>query len=268
MKDTSEDHRNALRVVRFVGEAKTRVSAAASADMLLLEAAERGAISVPKSVLALMARGGLLEHASGQIVLTAAGRALATSRRTRDVLPEGIGDLALIDIDDGSGMQQTLVDLSESPLAQLARHRTRDGRLFLEVSEVNAGERLRSDYTRGQIMPRLGANWIASVASGRRDGAGGAVELTETALAARLRVEKAIAAVGPELSGVLLDICCYLKGLERVEAERGWPARSAKIVLKSALGALSRHYDPKAARRAKPRVLHWGTEDFRPNING
>lgn len=268
MKAVSEDHKAALRVARFVGDARASVSAAASADKLLLEAAERGAISVPKSVLATMARGGLLEHASGHVVLTPAGRALAKGRRTSDILPEGIGDLQLIDIDDGSGTQQALVDLSESPLAQLARHRTRDGLLFLEASEVNAGERLRSDYTRGQIMPRLGANWIASVASGRRDGAGGGVELTDAALAARLRVEKAIAAVGPELSGVLLDICCYLKGLERVEAERGWPARSAKIVLKSALGALSRHYDPKAARRKMPRVLHWGAEDYRPSING
>ena len=108
-------------------------------------------------------------------------------------------------------------------------------------AEFRAGERLRADYTHGNIMPRLGANWVASVASGRRGaGAGSMVELTDAALAARQRVEKAIEAVGPELAGVLIDICCFLKGIETVEMERQWPARSAKIMLKN------------RARRVKP----------------
>ncbi len=115
-------------------------------------------------------------------------------------------------------------------------------------------------------MPRLGANWVASVSSGRRDG--GIADLTDAALAARIRVEKAIGAVGPELSGVLIDVCCFLKGMETVEIERGWPVRSAKIVLKTALGVLSRHYNPEAGRERRPRqMLHWGAADYRPSIS-
>src|SRR5690606_2360380 len=110
-----------------------------------------------------------------------------------------------------------------------------------------AGERLRADYTRGQLMQRLGVNWDAAGAAGRGGGSG-IGDLTDAALAARLRVEKALAAVGPELSGVLVDICCFLKGMEQVEVERVWPARSAKVMLKSALGALARHYEPSGGR--------------------
>ena len=155
------------------------------------------------------------------------------------------------------------VNLAESPLTVLARLKGRDGRPFLLPAEVRAGERLRADYDRGRIAPRLGAHWEVAVSDGRRGGHDTA-ELTERALAARQRVERALAAVGPELAGVLIDICCFLKGLELVELERGWPVRSAKVVLKTALGALARHYEPQRAAAGKPLILHWGAADYRP----
>jgi hypothetical protein len=177
------------------------------------------------------------------------------------------GEVAPRRFDTADGWIVADVNMAESPLAQLARRRAKDGRPFLAEAEWRSGERLRVDYTRARIMPRLGANWQAAIASGRRDGgAGGIAELTDAALAARQRVEHAVDAVGPELSGVLIDVCCFLKGLKTVELERGWPARSAKIMLKSALGALSRHYEPP--RRQHPhRVLHWGADDYRPRLH-
>ena len=89
------------------------------------------------------------------------------------------------------------------------RRRSKEGSAFLTDQEFRAGERLRSDYTRANIMPRLGANWIAAVAGGRRASGGSIAELTDAIVAARHRVDKAIAAVGPELSGVLIDVCCF-----------------------------------------------------------
>ena len=44
-------------------------------------------------------------------------------------------------------------------------------------------------------------------------------DLQENIAGARERVRRALAAVGPELAGVLIDVCCHLKGLE--EATRG-----------------------------------------------
>src|SRR5690606_21982445 len=116
---------------------------------------------------------------------------------------------------------------AESPLTALARLKGRGGGPFLEPVQVEAGERLRVDFTRGQMQPSLGQRW-GPVRLGRQPGpSAGIAELTDAALSARLRVEAALEEVGPELSGVVLDVCCFLKGLTEVERERQWPARSA-----------------------------------------
>lgn len=261
MAERSGEEKDGRRIVRFLSSGAASVREAAVADKLLLEGGERGTISVSRAALADLVRAGAIVRANDEVALWEAASGQQPANRHRD--------LEVMTVFVEGSPTQAIVNLSESPLGQLRRRRTKDGRPFLSDAEFRAGERLRADYTRGQIMPRTGANWVASVASGRRSDGNSIAELTDVALAARLRVERAIAAVGPELSGVLVDICCFLKGLELVEAERGWPVRSAKIVLKSALGVLSRHYSPQHHERqgAARRVLHWGSEDYRPKID-
>jgi len=252
------------RLLSFLSSGPASVRKAASGTKLLLEAGERGVIAVPGDLVDLLASRHVVVRTSHTVALSEQGSALA--RRLLS-LPSGPGrkDIGLAIFDAEAECPAALVNLSESPLAQLVRRKGKNGKPFLSMEEFRAGERLRADYTRGQIMPRLGANWVASVSSGRRGDAGGATELTDAVLGARQRVDSAIAAVGPELSGVLIDVCCFLKGLELVESERGWPVRSAKVVLKAALAALARHYYP-TKERDRPRILHWGAADYRPSI--
>lgn len=238
--------------MRFLAQGDAALRDAAAPGRTLLDAGDRGVISTDGRMLAALVREGLLRIGAGRIALADAARP-----------QEGWRDIGAITISTGNDIDTVAVNWSESPLGQLMRRKGKDGEPFLSQVEFQAGERLRADYTRGQIMPRLGANWVASVSSGRRDG--GVADLTDAALAARLRVESAIRAVGPELSGVLIDVCCFLKGMETVEMERGWPVRSAKIVLKTGLGALGRHYNPERRGQQRP-MLHWGTADYRPSI--
>lgn len=145
---------------------------------------------------------------------------------------------------DGS-VEVMTVNHAESPLAWLRTRRTRDGKAFLNAEQFEAGERLRADHTFGQIAPGLAAPAWQTLATGATGGGsrrGGIGELTDAVMAARQRMERALDAVGPELSGVLVDVCCLLKGLETVERERGWPARSAKVILAIGLSRLARHY--------------------------
>jgi hypothetical protein len=167
------------------------------------------------------------------------------------------------------GRRQVTVNRDESPLAWLRRRKDASGRPMIDAVEFASGERLRADYERAQLMPRVTANWSQAGTGRQKAGSGNsAAELTEVALAARHRVEAAIAALDPELAGLAIDFCCFLKGLEQIETERRWPARSAKVVLRLALAALARHYG--LATRAKgPRakeIRHWGAEGYRPTI--
>jgi len=207
------------------------------------------------------------EAGGARLALTAAGR--ARLRRAEGAA----GDVAFrlqhgaVGRVEAEG-ESRLVEHAESPLAWLARRRDKTGRAFLTPTRLTAGERLRADFTLGEMMPTVTSNWSAGRISGGR-GPGGLHDLTDRAVAARARVGAALDAVGGDLAGVLVDVCCFLKGLETVESERRWPARSAKVVLDIALGRLAEHYGlaEEARGRDRPgRLRAWGTPDYRPSI--
>lgn len=158
-------------------------------------------------------------------------------------------------------------DIDESPLTRLGTRRGKETAAFLDAGEMMAGERLRADFTRAGLTPAVTQRWDGA-ARGEGSGRGGG-DLSDSAIDAKTRVNAAIRAIGPELSGVVLDVACFLKGLETVERERQWPARSAKVMLKAGLGILARHYGfAGRGGGASGRIRGWGAEDFRPKVGG
>lgn len=158
---------------------------------------------------------------------------------------------------------------AEGALAWLRSHRDKDGRPLITEVQFNAGEKLAGDFYHAQMSPRVTANWSA-ITPGRRlrrAAPGAGVDMRDAVVAARQRFHRALESVGPELAGVLVDVCCHDVGLEVSGHAAGWPRRAAKVVLELALTRLARHYgmippEPALATRLR----HWGDADYRPTL--
>jgi hypothetical protein len=96
---------------------------------------------------------------------------------------------------------------------------------------------------------------------------GAGAELSDLAIDARRRLATVLDQLPADCAGVVLDVCGYLKGLQLVESERGWPRRSAKLVLRigldQAAGLLGLGAEARGPDTARAR--HWGE---RPDIVG
>lgn len=213
-----------------------------------------------KLVSALYARGLIVQAAAGGFVISDAG----TGWQARaDAAPtSGLDAFAAqhrvietrLAARDGENVH-VAVNLAESPLIMLHR------RGLIDDHGLAAGERLRRDYTLAQMTPRMGVDWSAPCLSGRR--AAKTETLSDSVIAAKQRFAAAMRAVGPELSGVLFDLCCAAHGLESCEKMRGWPRASAKVVLNIGLSKLARHYGIGSSLARAP-MRGWVMETDRP----
>jgi len=158
---------------------------------------------------------------------------------------------------------------AENALAWLRSRRDRSGRPLITEVQFNAGQQLAADFWHGQLSPRVTANWSAAAPGRRmrRSAPGVGVEVRDAVISARNRFYRALDAVGPELAGILVHVCCHDMGLEAAGHASGWPQRAAKVVLDLALIRLARHYGMIAPERPIGTDLrHWGESDYRPTL--
>jgi Domain of unknown function (DUF6456) len=161
------------------------------------------------------------------------------------------------------------IDCAESPLAWLHTRRDSTGQPLISDEQYCAGLRLHSDFIASHLSPRTTVNWEnpvsgAPMAAPRHD----LMHQSEKILAAKKRYYAALDAVGPELSRILVEVCCFATGIEAAERILGWPRRSGKVVLQLALTSLARVYGiiarPPAA--AKPAIQSSAVAGFRPRF--
>lgn len=144
--------------------------------------------------------------------------------------------------DDAAGsarrrpVRSVTVNLTESPLGWLF------ARGHVSRRQYDAGERLRADWERGQLAPRVTMAWDSAPVQRSRGGSGQLVDLNGAQLDARRRFEAAVAEAGPGLADILWRIVCGGEGMRDAETALGWPARAGKLVLSLALDRVAGYY--------------------------
>jgi hypothetical protein len=231
-------------------------------------------LSVPGTVVQHCLKQDWLERRGQDLVVSEAGRAwLRRLEGSGDVFREQHQLRTTTDMEINGTRHQVLVNEAESPLGWLKSRKDRNGRPLLTEHQYQAGERLRADYWFARMSPRVTASCSALVPRdrSRRSAPSDPAAFSDNVIAAKERLVRALRAVGPELAGVLVDVCCELRGLEEAEKAQGWPQRAGKVVLQIALTRLARHYGlicaAEGAERPGRRLRHWGSEDYRPTLD-
>lgn len=258
----SEDARSMLRLLNGLARKGATLEEAGDRLVLVVPGAlrHRGAGSVERE----FARG-LVEAAMRQGWVTAEGGRFRLAEAGALALHAGLSGLAPPSAPAMSAAKPIRVPLSARPLPQRRAPRPASA---TPSHQMEAAERLAEDFQCGQMTPRITSNWdraaLGAVSAGTRDGSGRGVDVSERISAAQERVRRALADAGPEFADVLIGLCCLETGIEAFESERGWPRRSAKLVLGLALDRLARHYGIVARGPTSGRISHWGDGSHRP----
>jgi len=137
---------------------------------------------------------------------------------------------------EGAQARSVTVNLAESPLGWLL------ARGLITQGQFDAGERLRADWERANLPPRITMSWDAAPVARGRGGSADGPDLTGAQIDAKRRFNDAIANAGPGLADILWRVVCAGEGMRDAETALGWPARAGKLVLSMALDRVASYY--------------------------
>jgi hypothetical protein len=161
---------------------------------------------------------------------------MSQMERQRLLKEQPLGHAADAAAQGGRAPRSVTVNRAESPLGWLV------ARGLVSQRQFDAGERLRSDWERAQLAPRITLSWDAAPVARGRGGASAGSDLNGAQIDAKRRFEGAVSAAGPGLADILWRIVCAGEGMRDAETALGWPARAGKLVLTFALDRVADYY--------------------------
>jgi hypothetical protein len=135
---------------------------------------------------------------------------------------------------------------------------------FLEPHHLEAARRVARLFERAHLAQRVTMNYSPLPAASKNTGSPG--QITDMAAEARKALAEIHNSLPADCAAVVMDVCCYDKGLQAIETERGWPRRSAKLVLRIGLDHLAAQFGLSASATGPHRdaAQGWMDHDARP----
>jgi len=206
--EADEDLAGALSLLARPGTVMARLPdrAAGNAAVGLLRRRSDGAETVgaigASTAALLRDRSWIEAHSQGGWRISKGG--IQALRRYRSAtLPSGAPYLTseVSAASPTSGSAVAAINPDESPLGWLRHRKGKDGVPLISEPQFLAGERLRADFWRAQMTPRVTASWSDTPSSRRqrRAAPGIGIEIADSVIAAKDRVSRALVAVGRSL---------------------------------------------------------------------
>lgn len=197
-------------------------------------------------VRVLEADGVLEARASGEFGLSAAGfaRVAREAAAPDEAFIAQHGEVIVRNVIDADGGVRKARGLdAEVVMRKLAALKGPDGEAWLSQAELSAAARLRADWVVGEGGLVRVSDWTAAPMGSSARGPGNAQEAAMARRCdARRRVGEALARLAAPLRRVVERVCLHEGGLETLERDEGWPARSGKLALKLGLAQLAAEF--------------------------
>jgi hypothetical protein len=147
----------------------------------------------------------------------------------------------------------------------------RAGEAYLDAHHAEAARRLARLFGRARMMQRVTMSYDPARAGGSRQRPQ-QVDLADSAAEARRTLAGLARAMPRDCWDILTDVCGFDKGLQLIEADRNWPRRSAKLVLRISLDQAAALFglSAYAAGHEMGRIGGWLQERppmFRDDVN-
>ena len=220
---------------------------------------KKSILKIPKNLIEAIARFKWIKISAGQANITQNGK---TAFKHND--PK-ISAITLKTIYDQKTTRKVAFNQNENVILKLNKKYDKKGNPIISLEQMNAAIKLQKDYEKAQLRQKITLNWESFKNKTQKNKKYTQYTQSETGSRARKRLQNALNYVGPELTPILIKICCMEHGLTQTETNLQIPKSSARIILQIALTRLARYYGFEQKTDKIP-INHWGAQDYKPKI--